>query len=124
MRIFTLLALLIATMAVIFALQNSAPVVVQFLGWRSQDSMALVLLLTFTFGVLFGLLVSLPTIIKMGKRNKHLTRKLKEHKDEIEELNYKLSEVNNQLHTVENMPEVHNIPKQEQLNPLPDSSIN
>ncbi|WP_315787945.1 LapA family protein [Fischerella sp. JS2] len=53
-RILTLLALLIAIAAVIFALQNSTPVLVQFLAWQAQESMALVLLLTFTFGVLFG----------------------------------------------------------------------
>lgn len=37
MRILTLLALAIAIAAVTFALQNSAPVAVQFLVWRSLD---------------------------------------------------------------------------------------
>lgn len=68
MKLFTLLALLIAIVAGVFALQNSIPVFVQFLGWRTQSSMALILLITFSSGVLFGFLISLPKMIqRMGK---------------------------------------------------------
>lgn len=68
MKLFTLLALLIAIVAGVFALQNSIPVFVQFLGWRTQSSMALILLVTFSLGVVFGFLISLPTMIqRMGK---------------------------------------------------------
>jgi len=52
MKLFTLLALLIAIIAGLFALQNATPVFVQFLGWQTQSSMALILLVTFALGVL------------------------------------------------------------------------
>ncbi|MDJ0736764.1 MAG: LapA family protein [Nostocaceae cyanobacterium] len=105
MRILTILALLIAIVTVVFALQNSTPVMVQFLGWRFEDSMALVLLLTFTLGVLFGLLVSLPTIVKGIKKKGSLTRKIEQQKHQIEDLNQKLSEFN-QSPQIENYPDI------------------
>ncbi len=94
MRILTILALLIAITTVVFALQNSAPVAVQFLAWRAEDSMALVLLLTFTLGVLFGLLVSLPPILKGMQKRGSLTRKIEQQKHHIEDLNRELSQLN------------------------------
>lgn len=96
-RIFTLLALLIAIAAVVFALQNSTPILVQFLGWRTEESMALVLLLTFTLGVLFGLFISLPAIIKGMRKASFLNRKVDEKNYEVETLNQKLRELADKL---------------------------
>ncbi|NDJ18144.1 LapA family protein [Myxacorys almedinensis] len=100
MQILTLLALLIAIVAVVFALQNSAPIAVQFLGWQSQDSLALILLLTFTFGVLVGLLISLPPFIKRLRRSSHLKHRLHERDSEIEELHRQLVEARQQLNAL------------------------
>jgi len=47
MKIFTLFALVVAIVVVIFASQNAAPVWVRFFGWQAQESMALVLLVVF-----------------------------------------------------------------------------
>ncbi|MBR8840628.1 MAG: LapA family protein [Stigonema ocellatum SAG 48.90 = DSM 106950] len=95
--ILTLLALLIAIAAVIFAVQNSTPILVHFLAWQAQGSMALVLLLTFTFGVLFGLLVSLPAVIKSMRKVSNLTRKIEEKNYLIENLDHNLMEATNQI---------------------------
>ncbi|MEH2450047.1 LapA family protein [Nostoc sp.] len=102
--ILILLALLIAIAAVIFALQNSTPILVQFLTWQTQESMALVLLLTFTFGVLFGLIVSFPAVIKNIRKVSHLKRKIEEQNYEIETLHHNLIEATNQTKVLQVIP--------------------
>ena len=67
MPFFLIIALVIAIVAVIFALQNSIPVTVVFLVWRFEGSLALVLLLTLAIGVILGLSVSMPSIIRRGR---------------------------------------------------------
>jgi uncharacterized integral membrane protein len=64
MQIFIIFALLIAGTAVIFALQNIAPVTVTFFFWSFHGSLALVLLLSVTTGVLISLLAGLPGMIR------------------------------------------------------------
>ncbi len=64
MQIFIFIALLIAILAVIFALQNLAVVTVSFLFWSIQGSQALVLLVTLAAGVLISLLASLPGLVR------------------------------------------------------------
>ncbi len=64
MQIFIIVALVIAGMAIVFALQNITAVTVTFLFWNLQGSLALVLLLSVGVGVLISLLVSLPGLIR------------------------------------------------------------
>ncbi|WP_414574589.1 LapA family protein [Anabaena sp. CCY 9402-a] len=121
MGILTVLALLIAIFAVIFALQNSSPILVQFLGWQTEESMALVLLLTFTFGVLFGLLVSLPTLIKGMRQLANLKRKISEKNYEIEQLDHNLTAVTNQVQSLQES-QIHS--QSEPINDQQDYSSN
>ncbi|BAZ66358.1 MAG: LapA family protein [Pelatocladus maniniholoensis HA4357-MV3] len=122
-RILTILALFIAIAAVIFALQNSTPVLVQFLAWQTQESMALVLLLTFTFGVLFGLLVSLPAVIKNIRKLSHLRRKIEEQNYEIENLHNNLMEATNQIKALQET-QTHSQTEIKYLNYSEDMPIN
>jgi len=62
--ILLILALAIAIIAVIFALQNTAAVTVSFFVWQFHESLALVLLLTVILGVLIGTLTILPGSIR------------------------------------------------------------
>ncbi|MEK6572518.1 MAG: LapA family protein [Bacteroidota bacterium] len=64
MRSSAILALFIATVAVVFALQNAVPVTVSFLTWRFEGSLALILLVTLTLGVFLGLIVSIPALVR------------------------------------------------------------
>jgi uncharacterized integral membrane protein len=64
MQIFIIIALVIAIIAVIFALQNLTAVSVSFLFWNIHGSLALVLLVTLAVGVLISLLASLPGLIR------------------------------------------------------------
>ncbi len=67
MQFLLVAALLIAVTAVVFALQNTAVVTIYFLGWIVQGSLALVLLITFGFGLITNALASLPSRIKKNK---------------------------------------------------------
>lgn len=71
-----ILALLIAILACVFALQNSALVSVVFLTGRFTNSLAFILLITFGLGVLAGILVMFPTFLRK-------TWQLSAHKKEL-----------------------------------------
>ena len=79
MRLFIVLALLIAIVIIVFALQNSAIVTISFLSFHYTGSLAFIVVVLFTLGLLAGLLISLPSILK-----KHLA--LREHKKKIKQL--------------------------------------
>ena len=72
-------AIVIAFIAIAFALQNNTPVEVHLLVQQFEFSLALLLLSTLTIGVLIGLLVLLPALIKRGwqhSRSKRQTASL------------------------------------------------
>ena len=64
MLIFLLFALLVAIVAIVFAVQNNQPVTISFLFWETEGSLALVLLIAIIAGVLICYLASLPSNIK------------------------------------------------------------
>jgi lipopolysaccharide assembly protein A len=68
MKSFLIAALGLAILTVIFALQNTIPIVVTFLVWKFEGSLALVLMLTFALGVLVSSLVSIPAIVKEDRQ--------------------------------------------------------
>ena len=67
MQIQLIVAIIVAILAVVFALQNAVPIVVSFLAWRFESSLALVLLITLALGIIMSLLVSVPPTIKKMK---------------------------------------------------------
>lgn len=76
-----IIALIIAVLAVVFALQNSDPVVVRIFYWDlGHASMAIVLLFTFIIGILTGLLMMAMGIYK---RN-HIVSAQKKRINELE----------------------------------------
>ena len=62
MQIVLLLALAVALVAVLFALQNVVPVTVSFLAWTFEGSLALVLFVALVAGAVVSFLASLPTL--------------------------------------------------------------
>jgi len=64
MQIFLILALLIAILAVIFAVQNVAVVTISFFAWSTEVSLAVALLLALAAGVLITVFLSIPGRIK------------------------------------------------------------
>jgi putative membrane protein len=62
--VYLVFALVIAVLAVIFALYNPAAVTISFFAWQVTGSLSLVLLITLAIGALIGLLVLAPTLVK------------------------------------------------------------
>jgi uncharacterized integral membrane protein len=62
--VYLIFALLIAVVAVIFALQNTMIVTISFLAWEITGSLSLVLLITLAIGAVIGLLVLAPSAIR------------------------------------------------------------
>jgi len=90
---YLILALLIAILAVIFALQNTMIIGISFLAWRVTGSLSLALLITLAIGVVIGLLVLAPSAIKNSlaasghmKRIGALEKELDQHKAKATEL--------------------------------------
>jgi len=82
---FIIAALIIAILAVIFAIQNADIILVTFLMWKFQGSLALVLLLTFVLGFIAGLLIILPKLVKRSFAVSSQRKKLEEAQKGLEE---------------------------------------
>lgn len=54
-----IIALIVFVAAVVFAVQNAVPVAVSFFFWDFQASLAIVILVAFSLGILLGLIVFL-----------------------------------------------------------------
>ena len=77
MQIFIVLALLIASAIVLFALQNSAIVTISFLSLHYQGSLALILLMVFTLGLFAGILISIPSLLRKSSDLRGQKRRVK-----------------------------------------------
>ncbi len=91
--LYLIVALVIAVLAVIFALQNSMLVTISFFSWTISGSLSLVLLATLAIGVLIGLLVLAPNLLKktfksssQRKRIDALENEVSQHKAKVAEL--------------------------------------
>lgn len=78
MQVQLIVAIIVAILAVVFALQNAVPITVSFLTWKFGSSLALVLLITVALGILMSLLVSVPSIIKTRKMISSQKKKIQE----------------------------------------------
>lgn len=75
MRLGLIFSLLLAVVAVIFALQNPQNMDVNLLFFQTRGSTALILILTFCFGVIVGLLSMLPKQLRTRSKLKELQQK-------------------------------------------------
>jgi uncharacterized integral membrane protein len=107
MTIFLLiLALLIAILAVVFAVQNPAMVAVTFLAWDVEQSLALVLIFTLVLGIVIGLLGMLPGLIRSRWRLTAQAKKLEATEKKLQEEILKREEAERQLQTLQAPPAV------------------
>ncbi|WP_103021071.1 LapA family protein [Salinibacter altiplanensis] len=74
MRLGLVFSLILAILAVVFALQNPQTMDVNLLVFQTQGSTALILILTFGFGVLVGLLSTLPKQLRTRRQLKELQK--------------------------------------------------
>lgn len=84
MQLLLIIAIVIAILTVIFALQNAVTITVSFLTWKFESSLALVLLITLTLGILTSLLVSVPSMIKRMRMVSSQKKKIKELENDLQ----------------------------------------
>jgi uncharacterized membrane protein YciS (DUF1049 family) len=78
MQLLIVLALLIVVAIVLFALQNSAIVTISFLFFHYDGSLALILVLVFSSGLLAGLLISIPSLFRKSSDLREQKRRVKQ----------------------------------------------
>ena len=94
MALFLISALVVAFFAIAFALQNDQLITINFFIWQlEQQHLATVLLITSGLGVLFGLLVTNPTVLK---REWRISRSKKQTSSLEDQLIAKQQEVDSQ----------------------------
>ncbi len=99
-----IIALLIAIVAVIFALQNTAMITVAFFAWQFEQSLALVLIITVILGVLIGVLTILPGSIRSRWRVSNQKKKLDVLEKSLLAEQTKREEVEQRLNLLQNPP--------------------
>lgn len=73
--IYLILALILALLVTIFAVQNNAAIEITLLFWTIEGSMALALMITLAIGILIGLLVSSLPFLRQRVQVSALKRK-------------------------------------------------
>lgn len=107
MRIFAIIAVLLAIFAVVFAFQNAIPISLTFFGVNFALSLPIVLIWNLALGIIIGLLFAIPSIIK---RNLQVAK----YKSRIAELD---NEANNHLETISHQRQrIENLEKHLGLN--------
>lgn len=104
MSILLILALLIAIVAVVFALQNTAAVTVSFFVWQFDQSLALVLLLTVALGVLIGIFTVLPGALRSKWRLKSQRKKMDGLEKSLQQEKIQREDALRQLELLKNPP--------------------
>lgn len=101
MQIFLFFALIIAALAVVFALQNSASAEVTFLTWRADTSLALVLLISLAAGALISFLFSLPANIKARWTIRQQRKRITDMESQLTQSNAELDQVKSRMALME-----------------------
>ena len=91
--------LILGAAFVVFALQNTQTVMVTFLGWGFEGSVAVIIIAAMLAGIIISLLFSIPSMIKtmmteskLKGHNEALRRELDSHKNELDVTKQKLAE--------------------------------
>jgi lipopolysaccharide assembly protein A len=91
--VYLILALLIAVVAVVFALQNTTTITIAFFAWKMTGSLSLVFLVTLLIGILIGWLFVAPSLVKHSLRASGQRKRLGALEKELEDHKVKLSEL-------------------------------
>ncbi len=85
MRIALITSIVVAALATVFALSNTASVSVKFLNWSFSAPLALLIISTLVTGILAGYLSGLPARFKTRAEAKSLRKELDEANTNIQE---------------------------------------
>ena len=96
--VFLIFALVVAFLAILFAVQNNDPASVHFLVWEYQGSLALILFVALAVGALIAFLVAAPSLIRARMQ-------ASSQKKRAAALESSLSEAQRQLYETRSRPE-------------------
>jgi uncharacterized integral membrane protein len=77
MRIFFVVALILALLVTVFAVQNNQPITISFLFWSIDGSLALVLMVTLVMGIVIGVLLMAPGSVRSRFRAREFQRSVR-----------------------------------------------
>jgi uncharacterized integral membrane protein len=97
MQILLIFSLVIAVLAVLFAVQNNQPVTVRFLLWSIQSTSALVILVSILAGVLISLFASSPSMVRNKLNLRSQRKRIGELESELSATQTKLAAAEQQL---------------------------
>ncbi len=108
MALFLIFALVVAFFAIAFALQNDQLITINFFIWQlERQHLATVLLLTTGLGVIFGLLVTIPTFLKREWRISRTKRQASSLEDQLlakqQEVNSQTRKASTLRHSYQNL---------------------
>lgn len=86
MQIFVLIAIAIALIAAMFALQNIVPVTVSLLTWTFEGSLALMLFIAMMLGASASFLASFPSFVRGKRTTRSLRQKVAVLERELEQV--------------------------------------
>src|SRR5512137_1614670 len=86
MRLSLIAALVLSSLVAVFAVQNSQPTHVTFMGWYSDGPLVIVLLLTYAAGTLSAILATLPVSLLKSVEISKLKARLADGARKIESL--------------------------------------
>ena len=91
-ELYLILAAIIAVAIALFAIQNATPVVVSFLLWRFESSLAVVIILAITAGIAITWLITIPSRIRRRRELGEKSRRVEELERRVKELEEILSQ--------------------------------
>jgi uncharacterized integral membrane protein len=86
MQVYIILALLVALLVTVFAVQNNALIAITLFAWRIEGSLAIILMGTLFLGILVGLFLLTPTTIRARLTASDLRKRLQKSEQELEEI--------------------------------------
>lgn len=112
MQLMLILGIVFASGAVLFALQNTATVVVTLAAWQVEGSLAVVLLVTLGLGVLIASLISSPAmisrqwaVVRLRRQVVELEQNVHKHEIRITELNAEIARLSPRTVVIKPEPE-------------------
>ncbi|MBU1978424.1 MAG: LapA family protein [Gammaproteobacteria bacterium] len=100
MQLKIIAAIFVAIAGVVFAMQNNVPVTVNFLLWRFDSSLALVLLSALALGAIIVALVTTPATVRLQWQLGRQKRRIEELERTCNDQKAKLSEATQQQNFV------------------------
>jgi uncharacterized integral membrane protein len=105
MQILLVFSFIIAFLAIIFAIQNTAITPIRFLVWETEGSLALILFIAMVAGALISYLVTAPNQIKQRMTISNQNKRITEVEGQLANTQEQLGQAQDQLSKVEEQKE-------------------